>query len=354
MSTWIDPRSNPSPPYRGPARPLARDEAELAGLLAALKQGRFYDAEAWVREKRPLQADPQAHSPRRRHPTPLQFAIRAGQVDVVRLLLCNGYRTQLEPDSPLNAVLEARRWDLLELLLAWGTDPHRADIWRILDTYQTAVFERFEAVGVDLTAGDDALADALAHSARNRPLYGFVRARGESDPRIQRALDVGLAAAIRAKKDTAVSLCLWAGANPRRRVGEIGEGPAEDADGPTALERAVSVDKPEYLKRLGLNAGSDDIEALYAYVHSLETLRALVAIRPPANWHRITMRFLDSLSFSLRLSIRMTGFWEVEQVFALGGRLGTPDPHEKRELRRLLLLLDEREAQLSSDALILP
>jgi len=138
---------------------------------------------------------------------------------------------------------------------------------------------------------------------------------------------------------------MWAGANPRRRVGEIGDDPAEDADGLTALEQAVSADKPEYLQKLGLDPASDDIEALYAYVHSLETLRALVAIRSPLDWHRVTMRFLDSLCFSLRLSIHMTSFWEVEQVFALGGRIGTPDSHEKRELRRLLLLLDERSAQ---------
>jgi hypothetical protein len=116
VSIWIDPRDNPTPPYSGAHRPLARDEAELAGLIAALKQGRFYDAETWVRGGRPLQVDPQITLPRRRRATALQVAIRAGQVDVARLLLCNGYRTDLEPDSPLDAVLEARRWDLLELL----------------------------------------------------------------------------------------------------------------------------------------------------------------------------------------------------------------------------------------------
>lgn len=190
----------------------------------------------------------------------------------MRLLLCNGYRTKLERTSPVNAVLEARRWDLLELLHDWGADPNDADVWRILDTYQTAVFERFRAAGVDLTAGD-AMADALASSSRNRPLYGFARAHRVEDPRFQRALDVGLGAAIKARNDKAVSLCPWAGADPRRHVGDKGEDPAEEVDGYTAFERAVSANASAYLRKLGFDQVRDDIEALYRSVHRLEALR---------------------------------------------------------------------------------
>ncbi len=344
MTVVVDPRTKPSPPYRGPERSLAREDNEIAGLVTACKQGRLYDAEAWVREGRPLQMDPRSIQRPRRRTTPLSVAIATGQFDLVRLLLCNGYRTDLEPSSPLDAVLDARRWDLLELLLKWGTDPHGADLGRVFDTYQTAVFERFYAAAVDLTAGD-AMADSLANSSSNRPLYGFARARREDDSRIQRALDVALGAAIRKGNDKAVSLCLWSGANPRRRVGEIGDDPAEDADGLTALERAVSADAPAYLKKLGVDESQDNFEALYRYVHSLETLRSLAALHPPENWHRVTMRFLDHMALSVRLSLHMTSLWEVGQVFGLGGRLGALDAHEKRTLRHLLLALDDHEAQ---------
>lgn len=341
---WVDPRTNTPPPYLGPERPLATDEAELEGLLKALREGRLYDAEAWVRDGRPLQVDPQSIQHRRRRPTALSVAIGAGQVDLVRLFLCNGYRTELEISSPLDEVLERRRWDMLDLLLNWGADPHGADVCRILDTYRTAIFERFRAAGVDVTAGD-AMASTLAHSSSNRPLYGFARNLRESDPRVQRALDVGLGAAIRHKNDKAVSLCVWAGANPRRRVGDIGDDPADDAEGYTALELAVSRGAPGFLKKFGFDPEADDIEQLYGSVHNLDVLRALVAVRPPKNWHRITMRFLSSLALSRRWSIYMTGLWDVEQVFALGGRLGALEQHERREIRRLLLLLDERDAQ---------
>jgi hypothetical protein len=155
---------------------------------------------------------------------------------------------ELEARSPLNGALESRRWDLLDLLLKWGADAAGADIWRILDTYQRVVFDRFWAAGVDL-AGDGAMADALASSTRNRPLYGFAKAYRDRDPRIQRALDLALGAAIEKRSDKAISLCLWAGADPRRRVGEIGEDIENDEHGMTAFERSVMRDTPEYRKR---------------------------------------------------------------------------------------------------------
>ena len=42
---WVDPREDPSPPYCGPERPLAADEAGLAELIIACKQGRLYNVE---------------------------------------------------------------------------------------------------------------------------------------------------------------------------------------------------------------------------------------------------------------------------------------------------------------------
>src|SRR5262249_35100489 len=143
VTDWNDPRTNPAPPYTGAQRSLAQDETELAGLVSACKDGRFYDVEEWVLSGRPLQIDPGRRSRTHRVASPLSVSIAAGSFDLARLLLCNGYRTALEPRSPLNAVLESRRWDLLTLLLDWGADPASADAWRILDSYERSVFERF-------------------------------------------------------------------------------------------------------------------------------------------------------------------------------------------------------------------
>ena len=71
--------------------------------------------------------DPRVEARVRRKPTPLRISIEMGALDLTRLLLCDGYRTELDTDSPLNQALEHRRWDLLHLLLDWGADPAGAE-----------------------------------------------------------------------------------------------------------------------------------------------------------------------------------------------------------------------------------
>jgi ankyrin repeat protein len=94
MADWIDPRTDPSPPYRGLERPLAADGSALAGLIAACKEGRLYDIERWIADGRPIQAEPAWTRQNRRRETPLSAAMAQGSFDLVRLLLCNGYRTK--------------------------------------------------------------------------------------------------------------------------------------------------------------------------------------------------------------------------------------------------------------------
>src|SRR5437870_4103322 len=152
MRDFIDPRTNPKPPYRGAERSLAQDEAQISELIAACKAGRLYAAEAWIASGQPLQVDPAKVTRGTRRSSPLSIAIAEGSHDLALLLLCNGYRTELEHHPPLNQVLEARRWELLDLLLTWGADPRSADVYRILETYDRSVFDRFHAAGVDLAS----------------------------------------------------------------------------------------------------------------------------------------------------------------------------------------------------------
>src|SRR5262249_6728689 len=135
--------------------------------------------------------------------------------------------------------------------------------------------------------------------------------------RVRRAIDVALGAAVKERNTKAMSLCLWAGANPRRRVSDIGGGPEEDEEGMNAFEQAVASDAPEYLAKLGFDPAMDDLDALYRYVYDLNSLRTLVAIRPPTDWSRIVERFLDRLAFSTRLSLYTTNVGNIEAVFAL-------------------------------------
>lgn len=233
---------------------------------------------------------------------------------------------------------------MLDLLLAWGADPKQADIGTILDTYQTALYERFWALGTDLAA-DSAMAYRLANVTSNRPLYGFARAYCARDPRIARALAVGLGAAIKARSDKAVSLCLWAGADPRLRLAALNQEATEDDHGSNAFEQAVSADAPHYLKKLGFDHARDDLDPLYACAYGIESLRALVALSPPSSWQLIVERFIWRFDVSLRFSIRMTSLGEIEELFKLGARIASLDRRPKTELRRLLLQLPEWDAQ---------
>src|SRR5262249_27137333 len=143
---------------------------------------------------------------------------RRGNVDVVLLLLCNGYRFDLEthdPRSPLDEALEIRAFEVLELLLKWGADATDVSTENVIDTYKTELIDRFWRAGVDYAA-DRGFVSSLASRA-NKPLYGWMR-RHRSDPRLQDALDVALLEAVEKDEELPVSLLLWAGANPHRKV----------------------------------------------------------------------------------------------------------------------------------------
>jgi len=128
-------------------------------------------------------------------------------------------------------------------------------------------------------------------------------------------------------------------------VGGIEDVAEDDEDGMNAFERAISTDAPEYLKKFRFDLASDELEKLYDHAWHVGALRALVAVGPPTDWHVVTQRFLARLCLSVRLSLHMTSVAEIEEVFALGGRLGPLDPTFKRDLRRLLLSLSDWDAK---------
>ena len=70
-----------------------------------------------------------------------------------------------------------------------------------------------------------------------------------------------------------------------------------------------------------------------------------MAIHPPADWSHLTQGFIARLALSIDHSLHMTSISEIEEVFALGGRLGPLERYVKRDLRHLLLVLNEWDAQ---------
>jgi len=193
-------------------RALAKTSEDIRALHQICREGRLYEVERWIADGKPIQVAPQAIPKNTRPKTALQIALETGQHSLAVLLLSRGYRVELERYSPLDTVLQARRWDLFDLLLEWGADLRSADVYTVLNTYNVTLYERFRAAGYDLTEGHE-MAAILGHGTSNRPLLGFMKRYRAEDPKIQHELDIALGYHVRAGNEKGINLCLWAGAD---------------------------------------------------------------------------------------------------------------------------------------------
>ena len=272
--------------------------------------------------------------------TPLSVAIESGGHDLAVLLLCNGYRTDLEPQSPLNLALRRRAWDYIDLLLAWGADPTAADPDAVLDTYQLSLMDQFWDLGLDLTRGRS-LAYYLSESTRNKPAYGWAK-RHHEDPRVAHSLALALGEAVSEEREKAVALLAWAGADPHRRVPSLRysrDDDDPDEDRSSAVELAVMFGHGTLLKYLRPDPKLDDFGELWDSVCDPDTADRLFDLCPPGDWSKAIVRNVS----------RMGWWWGdnsasracLERIFEhYWGRLSTLERHEAQDLRRSLLKME--------------
>ncbi len=334
--TFVDPRTKPTPPWTGASRPPTGTVAHVTTFVAAITGGRFYDVEQWIADGRPLQFKPPG-DPRKTPLSPLCAAIDTGQYDVVVLLLCNGYDTELEEVCPFSAALSVRRYDIVDLLLAWGSTPSPACVKQVVSCYDTKVIEKLWRCGIDLSA-QKALAGAVASSTRNLPLYGFLKRHRLEDPRLQRGLDVGLCRAVERENEKAVSLCVWAGADPWAQVrlpwyresveDEVAEDEAWSAD-MCAAGHAILRRRSGLLRLMRLRADARHFQELYSIVWDVEDFDVLYRIAPPEDLSGVAERALGHLWVGLSDSnLRL-----LRRSFELGGRIEQITDYQARNLR---------------------
>lgn len=340
MTTFVDPRTDPDP--RG-ARPSARrttDPDELTELHRFCREGRLYDIERWIQIGRPIQLAEGTPVRRRRPSSALEIALEDENHALTLLLLCNGYDPNLEPDCPLDLAMRARRWDLLDLLLAWGADPHRVSLEVLFDTYSSDLWKRFRALGVDLTAGH-ALARALADHTSNKPLFGFARRHREHDPRIQAELNMALGHHAGEGSEKGVQLCLWAGADPHTPARDLrhpeiygGAGEGSRFQGFSATWHACMRGHTQILERLGPDPSLDDFEDLYGAARSGAVIDLLARHALPQNVGALIHHHLWSLTIRIHE-------WEsletLRRIFELGVRWGESSPEAIAGIRAYLL-----------------
>ena len=210
---FVDPRRQPDPNDKRPTARFGSSADELTELHELCRSGRLYDVERWLQAGRPLQVSPDKLPQRPRgFRTALEIALDRRDHSLMLLLLANGYDLDAEPVCPLDKALRSRRQDLVDLLLDWGADPRRVCLETLCDTYDSKLYERFRLLGVDLTT-EHVLAYALGYHTSNKPLFGFAKRLRQSDPRVQRQLDIALAHHAANGNEKGALRCLWAGAN---------------------------------------------------------------------------------------------------------------------------------------------
>jgi ankyrin repeat protein len=342
---FIDPRGL----YSWSGKPLPRktsDPTILNELHRLCREGRLYDVERWIVAGKPLQLAADARQ-RDQRPSALAIALKAGNHDLVLLLLCNGYDANLERQNPLDLVFRTRRWDLLDRLLEGGADPRRVCLSDLLETSDSKLFERFQELGVDLTAGHE-LAEALGYHTSNKPLFGYAR-RHRQDPKIQKDLDIALAHHAAEGNARGVALCLWAGANPHAPVPSLrypnltsDEDDPDDGEEPflgwSAIHEACGAGHVQILERLGLDPFLDDIEALYHSAHSAEVVEVLARFALPKNLGSIIQRQISLSSVASRYS---GWLYTLRRLFELGARWEHSTRDEIADVRRYLLRLSD-------------
>lgn len=340
MHTFIDPRMESAPSAEKGRAPTTDRAEELSELHAFCRDGRLYDVERWIRNGRPLQATggmPNA----RRVTAALEIALEAGNHSLVLLLLTNGYDPNQEGTDPVGLALRARRFDLVDLLMKWGADPHRVDLGDLFDTYNSELFLRFRELGIDLTA-DHALAEAIAYHTSNKPLLGFAKRHRLTDPKIQTELDIALAHHASQGNEKGVQLCLWAGANPHVPVPNLRYGAwdndrdSDDGDrfvGYSAVHEACQAGHDEIFKRLRPDPALDDFEELWRVAASRSAIEVLARHGLPTNVGAVIQHHLWWATW--------TDGWRwvdtLRRLFEVGVRWQQSGPQEIADLRRSLL-----------------
>jgi len=326
-------------------RPLAHSAEDVRPLHQLCREGRLYDVERWVSDGKPLQLTPEAVPRGARPKTALQIALETGQHSLATVLLQSGYRLDLERYAPLDLALRSRRWDLFDLLLDWGGEFKSVDVYTLLNTYNSNLYERFKAAGYHLTERHE-MGSILGHSTSNRPLLGFVKRYRAKDPKLQQELNIALCYQVREGNDRGVALCLWAGADPHAPAPGPDLGVAEDIDpedgeasfhGWSAISEASEAGHLEILKRLGPDPTRDDFDELYERARYESIIAFLLTVQPPRDLTRILswhLWWLEDRFANFSARYRSTGV--VEALLKCGVRWEERDPGRLARVRSSL------------------
>jgi len=230
-------------------------------LVALCRAGCLYEIEQWIAAGKPV--DISEATRRGRQTSLLEIAVDTGFHSLVELI-AKHETSQSAKTAALGDAVSSRRLDLVELLLANGTDIKSVPLAHVLLTWEPRLIRFFLDHDADVLEGRP-FAVAFGERVRTalRPFVDYRRANPELAMQLQEQLDCALRHFCGEGDLKWVSLLMWAGGDPRSRGPCLEKEYTEDPECYTsALEEACHSENLDVLKRLKPDPSRDNFSEL--------------------------------------------------------------------------------------------
>ena len=230
---------------------------ESKALLALCRAGKLYDVERWIESGKSIQTSPSIKK------TPLLAAVDTRFHSLVELLARNEPRQEVK-DRALAEAVEARRLDMVQVLVENGARIHSVPLADVLLTWDRALIQFFLDGGADSVTGNPFLIAFQNRVQRAlRPFVDYKKAHPEFADALQAQTDRALRHFAYQADLKWISLLMWAGANPRSLGPDLDDRYADDPDcHTTALREACSKGSLDTLKKLKPDPRLDNLSDL--------------------------------------------------------------------------------------------
>lgn len=319
----------------------ASPEAAL-GFCRLLREGRLFEAEAWLKAGKPAQYD---H--RNVRCTPIGIPIDTGFHSTLEFLLRNGFKP-----SPKHLLMAVRRGKvgIVELLLDHGADVRWMSFGEVVCWPNPQILKLFIERGADTRTGYP-IAEVLKHSPR--AFLGVYKSFIDRYPDWQFQADMALRYFCAEDNMRGVCLLLWLKANPRAKVPRHAKDEAESWE--SGLWQAAINGHLEIITKIGPRKGLDDLDGLLRLaagsgkVAAIEYFIALGADPNSVQDSRDTALRAALWSLDWRLDFNRQKPYSsddaqaleaLKRLLRLGARFQPKNSDELPFLRRCLLKLD--------------
>jgi ankyrin repeat protein len=327
------------------AESLTVEDSKL--LIELCRAGKLYAVQEWISAGKSIRVAPGIKK------TPLDVAIALGFHSLVELL-AQAETGQEQKDKALADALDARRLDLMEVLVANGANVRSIPLADVFDSWQPRIIDFFLGPGVDVIIGAP-FAQAFGQKCRKalRPFREYREAHPEFAEALQNQADRALRHFAYEADLKWVALMLWIGADPRSRGPTLDDNHEDDPEcHVTAVEEACTKGSVEVLKKFKVDGARDDLSALlhHASLFSrIEMIRYLLQQGADPNdktngGSSALERCLERVSFGVSRSPSARGLisalevWRTTECLRLllshGARWVPNDPRHLNTIRR--------------------